>query len=208
MPTWSRRRFLSAATASLTAAVAGCQDSAGPQGPRPQEQPVEDYETRQVRNTDGVALFTEGESIPTASETGRVEAFESLYAVSSESLAEVTFADVPEARTLEGFASDTDFSRRSVYLFSTPVEECYTVELSSVTRDEDGDPSSQFCRSLRPADVACRTGQYHTVGYAIRLPFTKSVNSGYGTGMASDCRGERPLPFDATVTATETGDAS
>jgi len=147
-----------------------------------------------VRDEDGAALFTRRDEFS----DGHAGGYDHLK--STEDLAELTFADVPAARTLRKFSADTDFEERSIYLFAQSVPACYTVELRHVEVDANG-PSAQFCRSLRPVDAECNADAEHTAGYAIRLPFTGENHSGMGSGMSSSCsRPRRPEPFDADVT--------
>jgi len=203
---WSRRRLLATAATGLGIALAGCDTTDNPPpSPGLDRRPVDDYEVERVRNADAVPLFTRG-SFPTA--TGHADregrpagSYDHAYVVSAASLDELTFADVPEAKRLRSFAADTDFESGSVYLLTTPVGACYDVRIESITLDPDGDPSGDFCRALRPADVACGVDEYDTVGYAIRLPVAREQTSGHSGGMSSSCRrAPSRVAFDAELT--------
>ncbi|NLV07803.1 hypothetical protein GOC83_16840 [Haloarcula rubripromontorii] len=205
MTDWCRRRLLTAAAAGL-AAVAGCTTTDDPPpSPGLDRRPANGYEVEQVRNTDAVPLFTR-ESFPTATSdgegTGRpAGSYDYAYVVSEAYLDDLTFAAVSEAQRLRSFAADTDFETESVYLFTTPVGACYDVRIEAITLDPDDDPHGDFCRTLRPADVACDDGEYDTVGYAIRLPVTRERTSGHGGGMSSSCRrAPSQVAFDAKLT--------
>lgn len=215
MPDLTRRRALLAA-ASGVAALAGCagdRDRPTIDPPRDDET-LDDYEVRHVRNTDGAVLFSEREELPTVTdEQDRYARSGRSVVVSDEDLTALTFAAVPEAKRLRAFASETDFESASIYLFAVPVEACYEIRLRSVSveRDElassDLHPHADFCRATRPADVECGVDEIHTTGFAIRLPVAADESSGSGSGMSSFCgpspRGEA---FDPTVTPASGGD--
>ncbi|MGQ4556639.1 hypothetical protein [Halobellus sp. GM3] len=215
MPSLTRRRAL-LAVASGVAALAGC--SGGRDRPtidrRSRERPLENYESRRVRNEDGAVLFTQREELPTATDDERSRYVRSgrSVVVSEDGLADLTFGDVPEAERLRSFAADTDFASSSLYLHAMPVEACYEIRLqsASVERDEleagDLHPHADFCRTYRPADVECGVNEIHTVGFAIRLPVAAEQSSGSGSGMSSTCRpSHRGESFDATVTPASGG---
>lgn len=201
MPSWSRRQTLSALAGGVVAALAGCRGDDSSTGPTPyRHRRVDTYEVEHVRNTDGAALVTTRARLADASPGARE------YLTNDEDLADLTFAALPEARTLHEFATATDFESKSVYLYATDLPSCYDYPLQWVEVDANG-PSAHFCRDLRPADVECRTDVSHTVAYAIRLPFPGDEYSGLGSGMSSSCRRPpRPEPFDANVTLVDGGD--
>lgn len=206
MPDWSRRRLLTAAATGLGVTVAGCNTTDDPPpAPGMDRRPVDDYEVERVRNTDAVPLFTQG-SFPTTTSGGDragrpAGSYDHAYVVSEAYLDDLTFAEVPEAQRLRSFAADTDFEAGSVYLFTTPVGACYEIRIEAITLDSGDDPHSDFCRALRPADVACDVDEYDTVGYAIRLPVTREQTSGHGGGMSSSChRAPSRIAFDAELT--------
>ena len=200
MPDWSRRQTLSALAGGLAVSLAGCRgnddESLSSGGRFPAERRVEEYEVRQVRNDDGVALLTRGDDV----ESARPGAYDHLQ--SREDLEAYTFADLPEARKLREFCTATEFESNSVYLWVRRVPECYDLRLQRVGVDANG-PSAHFCRDLRPVDASCDADARDTVGYAIRLPFAGDEYSGMGSGMSSSCsRPPRPTAFDANVTVS------
>lgn len=210
MPDLPRRRAL-LAVASGMAALAGCTgEDEGPVVDRRRgERPIADYEVRHVRNEDGAVLFTGREELPTVTgdERSRTLRTSRRVVVTEERLADLTFADVPEADRLRSFATATDFEESSLYLLTMPVGACYEIRLRAVSVEpgelESGDlhPQADFCRDYLPADVECSAEDVHTAGFAIRLPVAAEQSSGSGRGMASSC-GPRPRGefFDATVT--------
>lgn len=194
MPDWSRRQTLSTLAGGLAVSLAGCRGDDSSESPSRLNRRVTDYEVERVRNEDGAALFTRRDEFPEDHAGG----YDHLKTAAD--LDELTFADVPEARALRTFSADTDFEEQSIYVFARAVPACYALELRHVEVDRSG-PSAQFCRSLRPVDVECDADAEHTVGYAIRLPFSGENHSGMGSGTSSSCsRPTRPEPFDANVT--------
>ncbi|NLV08661.1 hypothetical protein GOC74_01745 [Halomicrobium mukohataei] len=198
----SRRECLAAIAGGTVAALAGCQWNAETSDEQPGDgrERVTEYEVASVRNPDGKALFTEGETLPTPRETDdRPRVYGHTYLTSGDDLDDVTFAETSEARTLASFAEATALDgEESVYLFTTAIRACSEVRLQWVEIDASG-PSAQFCRTLRPADVECRATAYETTGFAIRFPFAGDRFSGHGAGTSSSCgRPPRPEPFDPT----------
>lgn len=202
---WSRRQALSAVATSL-AALSGCsasEEASTAEPTEPGENLVEDYEFERVRSADGEVLFARALEIPTPDDRdGRPAAgYNYDLLTAAEELEDYSFADVPEAEQLRAFAAATDFDSESVYLFSTFVDACHEIEIESVSVDGDGHPRGRFCQATRPADVACSTDEFHSVGYAIRLPVALDGASGQGGGMSSSCRRRPPrVSFDADVT--------
>ncbi|WP_336022331.1 hypothetical protein [Halobellus salinisoli] len=215
MPDLTRRRALLAA-ASGVAALAGCSgESDRPTiDPPRDDETLDDYEARHVRNENGDVLFSRREELPTVTDDERSRYARSARSVvvSDEDLEALTFNDVPEAERLRGFAAETDFESASIYLFAMPVEACYELRLRSASvewdelESDDLHPHADFCRTTRPADVECGADETHTAGFAIRLPVAAEESSGSGSGMSSSCgptrRGD---PFDPTVTPAEGG---
>jgi len=201
MPSWSRRRVLSAAACGL-AALAGCQtgeESAGPPE-EPDRNTIEPAAVRRVRDTDGRVIFAQGDAVTDSEEEEDRRRRASHYVASRGAFEEFTWSDTDAGRRLRALADETDFDEQSVYLLSTTVDACHEVRLKSVTRDDDDDPGADFCHGMRPADVACETDDIDTVGFAIRLPYTVSQSTGHSTGMRSGCgHPRRPQPFEATV---------
>lgn len=196
MPNWSRRRALQAAAATATAALAGC--NAGTErtreAPRGREgDPVTDYESETVRDTEGRPLFWRDDT--DGRERGSLTLLADPLPESDVTISE----DVPAAETLRAFAADTDFEAESVLLFATRVSGCHAVTLEGVRRKQqtaDGgvsDVDVSLCRVYRPADVACERTADHTAGLAVRLPFPADGANGAGASVSSTCR-RRPDP--------------
>ncbi|MFA1611563.1 hypothetical protein [Halobellus rubicundus] len=207
MSDWSRRRFLAAASLPVVGSVAGCSESLDRTGAEPhfaeQKRPVTDYEREQVRNNEGASLI-EDESAARRSYT---------YEHLTERANVPSFADVPEARQLEQFVDSTDFETESILLLVRPIPECYDLRLVSVSEEDDG-VDSQYCRDMRPADVACERDAEDTVGVAIRLPFAGDSFNTLGMGFSSSCDNrptvvsfEPVTPTNATGAATDAGGA-
>ncbi|SDY08042.1 hypothetical protein [Halobellus clavatus] len=185
MSRWSRRAFLRASSLPILGGVAGClefRDSARQDVDLSSHrtEPVTDYERRTVRNEAGAALVADGAS------SDRIHFYDHL--TDAESVP--AFSDVAEARELEAFVSDTDLETDSVLLLVRPIPECYELRLTAVRKEDDG-VDSEYCRSMRPADVQCEQDAEDTVGVAIRLPFAGDSFNSLGMGFSSSCR-DRP----------------
>lgn len=205
MPSITRREALAAATTGF-ALLAGCTGSerSSRSEPTPRSEPI-DYEATRVRDESGGVLFskadrTTGGSNPRAPRRG------AEYLTTRSDLGALEFASTAAGNRLRSFVSETDFDDGSVFVHSFGVSECREIHLQRVALDPDADPQVDFCRSTRPADVACSTETKHSLGFAIRLPVDGERATGYGTGMSSRCdEPSRPPRFDATVTVQEDG---
>ncbi|UWG46602.1 Uncharacterized protein HSRCO_0303 [Halanaeroarchaeum sp. HSR-CO] len=201
MPSITRREALAAATTGL-AMLAGCtgsETSETRRAPAPREDPIA-HEFVHVREPTATPLFVRRDRTTTRDERPEPRGGGD-YLVTAEEVEQWEFAATDAGERLRTFTAETDFETESVFLYATPVGECREIHLQQVAVDPDGNPQVDFCRSTRPADVACSAESRQMVGFAIRLPITGEGSSGFGTGMGSHCnRPERPPAFDATVT--------
>lgn len=185
MPDWSRRRALHALTSAATLALAGCGGQTSSESSYPSRgMRVTDYELRRVRDPQNRAVVQQRETEDEPTSEGN-----RLYdhVTSEDGLESYGFAsDVDGAEALASFCRATDFDSDSLFLHQLSVGACYAVELVDVRRESDG-IMADFCRSLRPADVACRADGEATVALAIRLPFSGEDFSSVGVGFGSDC---------------------
>lgn len=218
MPDWSRRRALHATASAAALALAGCSGerrSASSSHP-PNGELVTDYEVKKVRNADGAVLFRRS-NVETPSDTPNEREREAQrrrqrhqydHVTEQADFEDLAFAtDLPEAATLEGFATATDLETRSVFLLQRGVSACSTLELVDV-RTEPDSVHVNTCSDLRPADVECEADDRDTVAFAIRLPFPGDDFHGLGVGGSSDCH-RRPRPFDPEAyNGTDAGDES
>jgi len=184
MVRWSRRRALRAAAATVsTAVLAGCVDDSEPtRGQRRDRgEPVTDYETTTVREEDVFPPFWLEAYDDPADRPSRPVG----DALVAEPLADaaITFdTDADPGAALRSFVAATEFDRECVYLYSTTVRGCQTVELSGVRRRSESVGVS-LCQRLRQPDVACERDAEHTLGLAARLPFPgDEVNARAVTG--------------------------
>ena len=111
----------------------------------------------------------------------------------------VSFRSSDPAGELRAFVNETDLESESVYLLERSVGACYEVRLTGVYRESDG-VDADFCRALRPADVACSRDDEDALAVAIRLPFDGEDFNSFGSRWGSDC--DRP----GTAIAREGGD--
>lgn len=121
------------------------------------------------------------------------------YVSSSSDLEDVSFAsDSDAAAELLSFVEATDFESSSVLLQGSEVRECYELRLRGVFREDDG-LETDYCSSLRSADVECDQESRDTVAVAIRVPFSLANASGFGSSWGSRCHRE-PLPVGGEAT--------
>ena len=206
MPSITRREALAAVTTGL-ATLAGCAGSemSSQREPAPQSEPIA-HDVERVRDESGTVLFSHVDRT-TRTRNGRPVRHGTEYLATRAELEEIEFTSATAADRLRSFVSETDFDTESVFLWATGVSECHDIHLQTVGLDPDDHPQVDFCRSTRPADVACSTETVHTVGYAIRLPVDGENANGYGTGMGSHCdTPSRPPVFDPSITTTEGGE--
>ncbi|CQH57287.1 uncharacterized protein HHUB_2509 [Halobacterium hubeiense] len=202
MPDWSRRRALHALGTATAVALAGCSSSdddgfeeppGGGRGDR-----VTDYELRTVRASAAEPVFWKGERPA----DGEPSVGGHAYVATEDDLADVSFGDGGPAEELEAFVRATDYGSESALLQQRPVRECYDLRFRGVWREDDGFQTS-FCSYLRPADVACSSGDRQTVAVAIRFPFVEDDVTSMGSSWSSSCD-RRPDP----VVADSGGDES
>ena len=207
-----RRRALLAAASGI-AALAGCAGSESASNSYPtRERPIEDYEIETARDEAGDALVAASETLPSpsADEPARGRRGARRVLVAGDDLAGLTFAETDPGEALRSFCAATDFDAASVYLLAMPVRACREIRFRSVSVDPgdlaEGDlhPHARFCEAYRPADVECAPDEFHTVGFAIRIPVAADRSTGSERGMSSTCRRrDRPAVFNAS--AAESG---
>jgi len=217
MPDWSRRRALHATASAAALALAGCSgESSSASSSHPSNgELVTDYELQTARNADGAVLFRETD-VATPSDTPdepteqrrRRQRHQYAHVTEQADFEDLAFAtDLPEAATLEEFATATDLETRSVFLLQRGVSACSTLELVDVRKEPDS-VHVNTCSDLRPADVECEADERDTVAFAIRLPFPGDDFNGLGVGGSSDCH-RRPRAFDPEAyNRTDAGDES
>ncbi|MFB6068364.1 MAG: hypothetical protein ABEJ90_00370 [Halobacterium sp.] len=203
MPEWSRRRTLQAVAAAGAAALAGCnQEPARTEEPHVQYgTPVEDYTARMVRTNDD-------DPVVWRSDDGAEEPEPSFltYVTAKEDLSSMTFAsDSAPAGELRSFVEATDYGTHSTFVNATPIRACFRNRLTGVRRERGGIEVS-FCRTLRPADVACGRQEQHVVATAIRLPFPGDEAPGISVSVSGGCL-EHPQPVFPEY-GTDGGDGS
>lgn len=203
MPHWSRRHALQASGSALFAALAGCNgtESVSRSVPRNPRDSLEDVTILKIRNTAGTPMVVERSDETTSKDTGgssrrRGHMLEHVTDEPDQSMRELVFPeDVPGAQRLRTFFAETDFETQSIYLQQAPVRACYKRRLQGVFREDDG-VDAEFCRDLRPADVACEADAWATTVFAIRLQFPGDDFSSVGSGGSSSCRHPYLDPVD------------
>ena len=189
MPQCPRRRVLRAVAATATTAVlAGCNDSVEPTNTgqrRDEGTTVTDYEMTTVREERVFAPFWLEEYENEANRPSQPVGGGLVTEPPSEG--SVFFdPDADAAVSLRSFVADTDFQRECVYLWSTRVRGCETVQLRGVRRREDTIAVS-LCGAGRPPTTACVEADRHTVALAVRLPFSGDEAAVNGVRWSSDC---------------------
>jgi hypothetical protein len=216
MPDVSRRRALLAA-ASGVAALAGCAGSETASNSYPSSnRPIDDYELEKARDERGGALVASGDELPSLSADERAPQRRQTrrVLVAAADIDELTFAGTGAGERLRTFLAATDFESSSAYLLSMPVRACREIRFRSVSvepdelANDDLHPHADFCQAYRPADVDCNADEFHTVGFAIRIPVAADRSTGSGSGMSGSClRREPPAVFNASSSDAGGGDA-
>jgi len=195
VPSPSRRSLLAGAAAGVTAVLAGCSASEMDSVPSDDGTLLTEYTAALTRSTgeqppvvapreDGGGVDEESSATPDPI---------SLHTIESESgAAELEFApDATNVAPVRRLVAETAYERESVFVYQTPIGECYRLKLNYVARDGDGDPDFQFCRVIRDADTACeRRTRDHAAAF-VRLPFPADEYNGYSAGGSSSCD---PIP--------------
>ena len=216
MVSWTRRQTLRAITAGVAVAVAGCREENRFAEETPDVErlrPVDEYETKQVRDTGVRPIFWTEEQTPqtdsgeqsqqTPYRKAEVISNAHTYLTTTEEFASVTFAPGNNtSNRLQAFIEATNFAERSVALLMATVAQCREFRLYDVARGPDSYELS-FCRPFRSPETPCETEAYDTVAMAVRLPFSGDGISGRGTSWHDECRAP-PYPiFPETPTEGE-----
>lgn len=206
MPDISRRAALQTVATAGALLLAGCAGETSRSREVPSRgEPVADVEVTFARDVNGESIVAPDDEPDTSTEAGHRDregnrAIDSVeFLVDTTDRDELTFSESAAGEELRSFVDATDFSTESIYLLERSLEECYTLALVNVVREDDGGISADFCRELRPADIACAAGSLDTVGVAIRLPFADDQPSGLGTGMSSRCKPEPVIARESEV---------
>lgn len=142
-----------------------------------------------LRSTDEEPLVYEQSRYPDGTSTPRSR--HRGFVASPDDLSDLSLADVDGAREVRAFLEATDLDAETVFYQQELVPECYRRELCSVawtSRSID----TQFADVLRPATVACRTGERDRIAAFVRIPAPldprriTSFGSGHSRG-AGDC---------------------
>ena len=88
------------------------------------------------------------------------------------------------------FLEDTDYETETIYVTHVSIESCYRYHIHSVSWDASGPRVDfEYCRELRPPDVACRATTRESLGLFFRLPVALDTElTGGGSSGRSPCR--------------------
>lgn len=205
----TRRRFLQAATAA-TAGVAGCAGLTGDDeqvsrsvSERESNAQHDDAETdpplvllRTTAKQPAIRMADGENDDPDRERLGHPPSRFSHTVVGSESAAdELTVADHVDDDPVTPFVAETDFDGESLYLETIRVEECFRLELCTISWAPD-DVHTDYVRKLRPYDERCATDTYAFESRLVRIPAAldeESVNSfGSSIGGSGECGAPRP----------------
>jgi hypothetical protein len=215
MPSLHRRRVLHGAVA-LLGALAGCsdapteRDSAAVAG-RP-ENTLYDPETVWLRSSERQRplVWLPREETRAGDSSGDEETPQSLpedarhsaFVASRSDADRLRVADEEGADAVGRFVTETDFERQTLYVENNEVGACHAPELCSVAWSAT-EIDTEYARSFRDADVACRTDERDAVAAVIRIPDAidpEEVNS-HGSGWGRGCRSVPPLRRTGNATA-------
>ncbi|AQL42960.1 hypothetical protein BV210_09635 [Halorientalis sp. IM1011] len=204
----TRRALLGCSTA-LIATLAGC-------GARFRKTPTEetdDVESGSVRHPEHLRLRRPGSDPPVRLPSGETTNRSGIVA-SADRAERLEYADDVNADAAGAFVADTDFETASIVVDQAPVEECYRIELCSVSWSREG-VHTNYGRVLRDADVPCRADAWVSATTLVRVPVVldpETVSLSGGSTRPGRCS-PRTEPDDSptgpgTATATDTTTAS
>ncbi|MBV0923632.1 hypothetical protein KTS45_05400 [Halomicroarcula limicola] len=130
---------------------------------------------------------------PTPAEHGGYGYFRTHGLVDSADRAgRVSVADVPDPDRIPAFFEATDFDSETVYVESQLVEECFRLELCSVSWSPD-EVRTDYGRVVRPYDDRCEDGEKVFAVRFIRIPAALDAEevSGYGSSVGAGSCGNR-----------------
>ena len=219
----TRRHLLQAATA-VAAGLAGCSGLAGdesssgrsvseggttlPKGASESDPDVllvrADTDRPPLRVVDRDAEQTEPE--PRDRQRRRIRS----DLIDSASRAErLVVADGVDGGSVTSFVSETEFGSETLYLESKLVEECFRLELCSISWRSD-EVQTDYVRLLRPYDESCSAGERGYESRLIRIPGAidrDEVNSfGSSVGGSGGCDGRRAVGADGSGGGGESAD--
>lgn len=204
----SRRRLLQAATA-VAAGLAGCSGLSGNESSSgrsvseggttlPDGSVESDPDVLLVRaNTDRPPLrLVDQDAEPTESEPRerRRRRIRSEVIDSASRAERLVVADGVDGGSVTSFVSETAFDSETLYLDTKLVEECFRLELCSISWSAD-EVQTDYARPLRPYNEACSADEQVYESRLIRIPAAvdaDEVNS-YGSSVSGsgNCDGGR-----------------
>lgn len=155
----------------------------------------------------------DGEEPPTdAGRRSRSGRFRSHAIVDSRSRAEdLTVADGADAESVSSFRSATDFETETLYLETISVEECFRLELCSISWTTD-EVQTNYVRRVRPYDERCSAGAEVYESRLVRIPagLSESEVNGYGSSVSGRgrCRGDGPAGAEPGATESDASSAA
>jgi len=194
MPSITRRRVLSGASALLVG-FAGCSGESSSSSSVPPEEVgnvAVDPESYSLRNpNDGPVVWT-GERPTPRDDEDRSHYRHYTFVTGPDDAAGVSFANGPGVDGARAFLDETDYDAATVYVEQWRVQECFAPELCYVRWSTDNIDTS-YARHYRDADVACEADAEDTIATLIRIPaaFDPSEISSYGSSYGSGTCEER-----------------
>jgi hypothetical protein len=196
--TLSRRKLLSGMGVGLAVALSGCSGSETDRLSSEGGTVVTDHATEIVRSGGEqppiIALRENTNSAENGEETPpSAESFTQAVIESENDAEGIEFAeDATNLAAVRHLVTETAYASESVFLYQTPIGECYDLQLNYITRDEvDGDLDIEFCRVIREAAVDCERDARNHVAAAVRLPFPADEYKGFSAGGGPGCD---PIP--------------
>lgn len=177
------RRALLAGAVAAVAGLAGCSGSSSSSSSAPPTDP-ENVEAEPVsvglRHTENAPVAWLGE-MPTPTDDRPLPGHESDLIASSETAADLGFADVDGVDAMRSFVQTTDFERETLLLERHRIGECYELGICAVTWSASS-YHTYWTQTLRPADAACRADAHDRVATLIRIPATIDPSQLTGAG--------------------------
>jgi len=186
----SRRALLTGIGAGLATALAGCSASESHQLPPEDGTLVTDYVTAKTRrpNKQPPVVAPREDDVGTNETATTVDPL-SFHVIKSEADAEaLEFAEeATNVAAVRRLVAETAYDSASVLFYQRRIGECYELQLNYVTRDGDGDPSVDFCKVVRDAEIECERDARDYVAAFVRLPFPADEYNGFSVSSGGSC---------------------
>lgn len=201
----STRRQVLAGAAALFTGFAGCNSSpsSGDTTPTPSRRRT-DPPVVIVRNTTNEMIIRSSSSGTSGEdEADGISGTGSGLIVSPSDMADLSFTAIDGIDNAKRFIRNTDFSTETIIYQQVDIEECYTLDLCSVSWSST-EYEIEFGQSLRPANASCAADTMVKAAAFIRIPTALNPDqiTGSSTSTGGQCESQT-LPNPRTNRSSE-----